>query len=721
MALSAEELRQKQLEEQRQKQLLQSYDQARANRAADYQQQADIPNGYAGRDLSLNSGAGTSGGGFNIYGASDLTQEGLKQYGQRYQESQTVTQARDYLQQLLNNKPGAYAGGSGGQGNYGAQIANLYNQVVGSPEFKYDVNKDPLFQSYKNNYMQTGQRAMQDAVGTAAGLTGDYGNSWGATAGFQAYQWYLQQLNNAIPELEQRAFDKYKYYQDAQRADAQLAMAQDQMAYNRYRDTVQDWMASLDFANTLYGQENTWDRNDWNDLRDYYTTIASMENADYWRDRDFGENARRYDLEFYENQRLNDRDFSENARRYDMDFYETQRLNNIANDQNQRDFEEYMRRYDLEFGENNRRYDLEFGENQRLNDRDFLETQRLNNILNDQNQRDFEEYQRRYNLEYGQNQRDFEETQRLNNILNEQNQRDFEEYQRRYNLEYGQNQRDFEETQRLNDRNFVETQRLNNAELARDQRDFDETQRLNDRTFAETQRLNDRNFVETQRLNNAELARDQRDFDETQRLNDIRNSQIDREFFENQRINNRDFAESQRLNDRDYEFALMQYMDALAAAGLTGGSGGGNGGSNTQTAPESVPQNAGQTAGQELPSMQELMVNYAREKSGTEQKNPLTEALKKDLENQKGDMVTLPITPVTANGTLNQGPLAQRTQAMPREQAEELISAMDDLNKQLSKKAKTSTNSTAKTSLATSAKKTTTNPLDDWLSGTRKK
>ena len=711
MALSAEELRQKQMEEQRQKQLLQSYDQARANRAADYQQQADIPNGYAGRDLSLNSGAGTSGGGFNIYGASDLTQEGLKQYGQRYQESQTVTQARDYLQQLLKNKPGAY---SGGQGDYSGQIASLYNQVVGSPEFKYDVNKDPLFQSYKNNYMQTGQRAMQDAVGTAAGLTGGYGNSWGATAGYQAYQWYLQQLNNAIPDLEQRAFDKYKYYQDAQRADAQLAMAQDQMAYNRYRDTVQDWMASLDFANTLYGQENTWDRNDWNDLRNYYTNIASMENTDYWRDRDFGEDARRYDLEFYENQRLNDRDFSENARRYDMDFYETQRLNNILNDQNQRDFEEYMRRYDLEFGENNRRYDMEFGENQRLNDRDFGENTRRYDLEFGENNRrydmDFYETQRLNNIQNEQNQRDFEETQRLNNILNEQNQRDFEEYQRRYNLEYGQNQRDFEESQRLNDRNFLETQRLNNAELARDQRDFDETRRLNDRSF-----------VETQRLNNAELARDQRDFEETQRLNDIRNSQIDRDFYENQRINNRDFAESQRLNDREYEFALMQYMNALEQAGLTGGSGGGNGGSNTQTAPESVPQNAGQTAGQEVPSMQELMVNYAREKSGTEQKNPLTEALKKDLESQKGDMVTLPISPVTANGTLNQGPLAERTPAMPREQAEELISAMDDLNKQLSKKATSSTKSTAKTSLAAGKKKTTTNPLDDWLSGTRKK
>jgi hypothetical protein len=52
---------------------------------------------------------------------------------------------------------------------------------------------------------------MRDTMGTAAALTGGYGNSYANLVGNQAYQGYLGQLNSMVPSLYDRA---YKVWQD---------------------------------------------------------------------------------------------------------------------------------------------------------------------------------------------------------------------------------------------------------------------------------------------------------------------------------------------------------------------------------------------------------------------------------------------------------------------------------------------------------------------------
>jgi hypothetical protein len=75
--------------------------------------------------------------------------------------------------------------------------------------FTYDVNADALYQQLKDNYIQQGKMAMEDAMGQAAAMTGGYGNSYAATVGNQAYQVHLENLNDIIPELYQMALEKY--------------------------------------------------------------------------------------------------------------------------------------------------------------------------------------------------------------------------------------------------------------------------------------------------------------------------------------------------------------------------------------------------------------------------------------------------------------------------------------------------------------------------------
>ena len=71
-------------------------------------------------------------------------------------------------------------------------------------------NEDAMYQMYKDQYQQGGQRAMRDTIGQASALTGGYGSSYAQTAGQQTYQGYLQELNQLIPQLRQQAYEEYR-------------------------------------------------------------------------------------------------------------------------------------------------------------------------------------------------------------------------------------------------------------------------------------------------------------------------------------------------------------------------------------------------------------------------------------------------------------------------------------------------------------------------------
>lgn len=84
------------------------------------------------------------------------------------------------------------------------------NQIVTRPEFNYDLNNDPLYNQYRQQYMRQGRLAMMDTMGQAAANNGGYGTSYAQTAGQQAYNSQIQALNDRIPELYQIALDKYQ-------------------------------------------------------------------------------------------------------------------------------------------------------------------------------------------------------------------------------------------------------------------------------------------------------------------------------------------------------------------------------------------------------------------------------------------------------------------------------------------------------------------------------
>ena len=183
----------------------------------------------------------------------------------QYTPSDTVTQAEAMLQQHLANKPGEY------QSSWQTQLNDTLQKILNREKFSYDLNGDMLYQQYKDQYTTQGKLASMDVMGQAAALTGGYGNSYAQTAGQQAYQGYLQQLNDRVPELYQLALNQYNAEGDEMYNQASLMAQMDEQDYGRHRDSVSDYYTDL--ANlkddARYMSETEYERA-WNDFNAKY-------------------------------------------------------------------------------------------------------------------------------------------------------------------------------------------------------------------------------------------------------------------------------------------------------------------------------------------------------------------------------------------------------------------------------------------------------------------
>lgn len=219
-----------------------------------------------------------------LAGLSDNTKQQLGNLSTGYTPSESVNAAQQYLNSVIAGKPGDY------QSQYKGQLESLYNQVMNRDPFQFDLNGDVLYNQYKDQYMQQGQRAMRDTMGQAAAMTGGYGNSYAQTAGQQAYQDYLTQLNNIVPELYQQAYNRYS--QEGADLQNKLGMTQslEDSAYGQYRDTVSDWNNLRNQASNDYWNQRDADYNQYADMLNYWNAVAQRENAQYNADRDMAYN-----------------------------------------------------------------------------------------------------------------------------------------------------------------------------------------------------------------------------------------------------------------------------------------------------------------------------------------------------------------------------------------------------------------------------------------------
>lgn len=212
---------------------------------------------------------------YTMSGVSDYTRRKLNGLEGGYTPSGSVQAAQAYLEQVKASKPGAY------QSRWDDELTSLYDQIRNRKKFSYDMGTDPLYQQYREQYQRLGRLAMQDTMGQAAALTGGYGSTYGEQVGQQAYNAYLQNLNDIVPQLQQQAYQRYQDEGTDLYNKYSLVKGREDTDYGRYRDTVSDYYSDLSDARSAYNSERSLDQSQWATMLDYWAQKANNENAAY--------------------------------------------------------------------------------------------------------------------------------------------------------------------------------------------------------------------------------------------------------------------------------------------------------------------------------------------------------------------------------------------------------------------------------------------------------
>nr|DAU39138.1 MAG TPA: hypothetical protein [Caudoviricetes sp.] len=212
---------------------------------------------------------------YTMSGVSDYTRSKLNGLESGYTPSGSVQAAQAYLEQVKDSKPGAY------QSRWDDELTSLYDQIRNRKKFSYDMGTDPLYQQYREQYQRLGRLAMQDTMGQAAALTGGYGSTYGEQVGQQAYNAYLQNLNDIVPQLQQQAYQRYQDEGTDLYSQYSLVKGREDTDYGRYRDTVSDYYSDLSDARSAYNSERSLDQSQWATMLDYWAQKANNENAAY--------------------------------------------------------------------------------------------------------------------------------------------------------------------------------------------------------------------------------------------------------------------------------------------------------------------------------------------------------------------------------------------------------------------------------------------------------
>ena len=194
---------------------------------------------------------------YTMSGVSDYTRSKLNGLESGYTPSGSVQAAQAYLEQVKASKPGAY------QSRWDDELTSLYDQIRNRKKFSYDMGTDPLYQQYREQYQRLGRLAMQDTMGQAAALTGGYGSTYGEQVGQQAYNAYLQNLNDIVPQLQQQAYQRYQDEGTDLYNQYSLVKGREDTDYGRYRDTVSDYYSDLSDARSAYNSERSLEQSQW--------------------------------------------------------------------------------------------------------------------------------------------------------------------------------------------------------------------------------------------------------------------------------------------------------------------------------------------------------------------------------------------------------------------------------------------------------------------------
>ena len=215
-------------------------------------------------------------------GISDATRQALSEMlNTGYTPSATVEAALKELNDIMENEPADFTS------KWSTQIDAIMDKIMNRDAFSYDFSTDPTYNTYKDLYQRQGRMSMMDTVGQSSALTGGYGNSWAQTAGQQAYNQSLQNLNNVVPELQAQAQSQYNA-EGQQLQDSYSLMSNERAQdMSEYQQGYNEWAASRDAAQNTYADERNLDYDQYGNRLSYLQNLAAQENSAYNTDRQY--------------------------------------------------------------------------------------------------------------------------------------------------------------------------------------------------------------------------------------------------------------------------------------------------------------------------------------------------------------------------------------------------------------------------------------------------
>ena len=152
-----------------------------------------------------------------------------------YQKSESVLSGEKNLENWEQNKPELY------NSKYSQEIESILNSILNREKFSYNINADPLYNQYREQYVNNGKKAMLDTIANATALTGGYANSYALSAGNQSYNNYLNNLNEIALDLYDRAYSVYLDEGKINLEKLGVLTELEQSDYAKYSDALDDY------------------------------------------------------------------------------------------------------------------------------------------------------------------------------------------------------------------------------------------------------------------------------------------------------------------------------------------------------------------------------------------------------------------------------------------------------------------------------------------------
>ena len=216
------------------------------------------------------------------------SQQIADQLKQLYQQPFEYDAASDPVyQQLLQRREAL--------GEYKGDPAAIYEQYLAQKNamgpFKYDYASDPVYQQYARQYTNAGKRAMDDTLAQVSARTGGLASSYAGGAAQQAYNKYMTDLDNIVPQLEQIAYNRYRDQQSDLASDYSARLQQEALGWDRYRTERDDIDSDASLLYQLGNNAYSRNRDTIGDMQNLYSLAQNAEQTEYKYLADLIENS----------------------------------------------------------------------------------------------------------------------------------------------------------------------------------------------------------------------------------------------------------------------------------------------------------------------------------------------------------------------------------------------------------------------------------------------